>query len=289
MKRTCLYGIFVIWNWVAVAVAQPPGTTYCVLLDHYEEPVWAAYAGFLDRSRGDGFRALGQWEWGAYSGLFYANTGFGEWDLKAGFDSIFFTGKGEHRLPSHLSAVRADLDYTLRLPNAYALRLGFAPGLYSEIHHVRSDHLFYPFRVHGIRAFSGDVSGLLGMNFYPGFDRWYDPQFGVRWMISDFLMLDAFYPRTELVFRPTLAWTTRAGVETEEILEYRLKSNDDRKGLRMKGTRIYVGVEYEMINQLAWMVQIGRRVDREMQFRRNYPTLAIDDGYYIQFGLGGKL
>ncbi len=274
---------------VCSARAQPPSVAYCVLLDHYDEPVWSSYAGHVDRSRGDGFKSLGQWELGAHTGLFYAHTAFGEWDLRGGIDSIFFTGKGQHRLPDHLAAVRLDVDGTWRLAGDNALRLGFAPGFYSEIHKARSDHLFYPFRVHGIRAFTGDLSGLLGMDFYPGFDRWYNPRLGVRWMISDFLMLDAFYPKTEMVFRPAMAWTTRIGMEFEEVWEYRLKSRDDRKGLRMKGTRIYAGVEYEMINQVAWILQIGRMVDRSMQFRRNYPTLEINDAYFIRFGLGGML
>ena len=283
---TALYTGLLAWSMPASAQY---GSDYCQILDRFEDPIWHAYMGYVDRARIEGFRSVGMIEVGAGSGLLYFRTDFGEIDLKAAVDSVFFTGSGDVDMPGHVSAARLDLSYVIRLEDGHALRLGVEPGFYSEIEYADSDHLFYPFSIHGIRAFTPNVSGLAGLNFYPGFDRLVDPRFGIRWGISDYLLLDVFYPKTEIVFRPNVEWAVRAGVEFREYLEYQLKSRDDRKRLMMDETRLFVGVDKLITHDIQLMFQVGRLVDRSIDFRRFEMEKDLDNAYFFRIGVGGLI
>ncbi len=262
---------------------------YCQILDRADEPIWHGRIGYVHNGKVDQFDKVSMLELSVGSGIFYARTPAGEFDLRADFDSTTFLRRGDIRLPDQVGAIRLDLDYVARLDDGYALRLGFAPGFYSQITHLRSDHLHYPFRIHAIRALQPDVSLLAGLDFFPRYDRLIEPRAGVRWNISDFLLLDAFYPNSEIVFRPTPNWAIRTGVEFNRKSEYALKSSDDRDRLEMRETRIYLGVDRLLYHDLAVLFRIGRVVDRSVDFRRLAPSRDIDDAYYIQIGIGGLI
>lgn len=262
---------------------------YCQILDRIDLPAWHLQAGYVHQGKVDQARRVSMLELSAGSGLFYARTVAGEFDLRADVDSTTFLKRGDIRLPDQVAAIRLDLDYVARLDDGYALRLGFAPGFYSQITHIRGDHLHYPFRIHGIRAFEPDVSIMAGLDFFPRYNRLVEPRAGVRWNISDFLLLDAFYPNSEIVFRPTPSWAIRTGVEFNRKSEYALKSDDDRDRLEMKDTRIYLGVDRLLHHDLAVMFRIGRVVDRSVDFRRFTPSRDIEDALFIQLGIGGLI
>ena len=272
-----------------VAFAQYDGD-YCQLVDRYEEPLWNAYIGYVSEAAGgETIEKLGILEFGGGAGLFYYHTYFGEFDLKVQVDAISFTGRGTTNMPGLLAAAHADLDYTLKLQDGYSVRLGMAPGVYSHIMHVNGDHVFYPFRLHGIRAFSPNVSGLAGLNFYPGFHRLIDPTVGVRWALSDFLLLDIFYPRTDIVFRPSVNWALRAGVEIDRTSEFRLKRKDERDSLILDQTRLSLRLDRLLDNDWLLMFELGRIVDRSLEFRREQASQKLEDAYYFRIGLGGHL
>ncbi len=270
----------------AAALSDAP---YCQILDRTDEPVWHMRAGYVHDGKVERFGRMSMLELSAGSGIFYARTVAGEFDLRADVDATTFLKRGDISLPDQVAAIRLDLDYVARLDDGYALRLGFAPGVYSQITHLRSDHLHYPFRIHGIRAFEPDVSIMAGLDFFPRYDRLIEPRAGVRWNISDFLLLDAFYPNSEIVFRPTPDWAIRTGVEFNRKSEFALKSDDDRDRLEMTDTRIYLGVDRLLYHDIALLFRIGRVVDRSVDFRRFTPSRDIEDALFIQIGIGGLI
>lgn len=265
------------------------GEAYCPLLDRMEEPIGHVSFGFVPESRIERFGHMGQLEMGGGAGLLYRRTVFGEWDVRAAFDAIYLTGDDGIRLPGYLAAIRLDIDYIYRMHDGYALRLGGAPGFYSEFSHLETDHFAFPFHVHGIRAFRPDLSALLGLHVYPGFDRLLSPRAGVRWVISDYLMLDAFYPRTEAIIRPGFEWIIRAGMEIRKNMEYHLKGSDDRKRFMMDETRMYIGVDRLMLNDAHFIFRLGRVVNRNVDFGRFEPGKNVSDAYFVQFGIGSYL
>ena len=261
----------------------------CQIVDRFDDTLWDVYGGFTDEVAGDGFRNLGIIEAGAGTWIYYDRTRFGEFDLNLRVDSLFFTGRGVPRLPEHLTATRLDLEYTVRMPGYTALRLGVAPGLYSELHHVGSDHLFVPFRVHGVYAPTLDASILAGVNVYPGFDQLIDPRVGIRWEMMDNFLLDLFYPKSEIAYRADRGLGARVGVEMREYLEYRLRSSDERKGLTINEYRAFAGVDYTARNGFRLMVLGGYAFDRELEFRNVAGKLSLDDAWFFRVGSGGAL
>lgn len=271
------------------ASAQPMTDPYCQILDRVEEPIWQTYSGYVDEGRINAAGDTGLVELGIGSGLLYFRTPMGEFDLKGEVDTLFFTSSAGLRLPSMLAAARLDLDYTIRMQDGYGLQLGFAPGAYSELFHLDGDHFFYPFRIHGVRALTPNVSVLAGLNFYPDFDRLIDPRVGVRWALSDYLLIDLFYPKTEIVFRPNVDWALRMGVEINDYQEYQLKSGDERDRLMLDETRIFLGVDYLIRSDVQVMVRVGRVVERSIEFGSGVGERDFDNAYYFRIGLGGRI
>lgn len=270
------------------AIGKQP-QPFCQILDRPDDLIWHVQGGYADGAKVAGGPRLRMWESRGSAGLFYSRTRVGEFDLRFKMDATTFVERGDLRMPDLVAAARLDLDYVVRLQDGYALRLGVAPGLYSQITHMNTDHLYYPFLLHGLYAFNPEATAVFGFNVYPGFDRILEPRVGVRWGISDYLKLDLFYPATEVVFRPAVGWALRAGVDFKRKTQYRLKSSDDRHSLIMKETRLYLGLDHMISPQLQFMFRIGRIVDRDLDFRRGTPARGVDDSGYFHIGIGGVI
>ncbi len=275
------------------AMAQPYylGSDYCQILDRLEDPVWHGHIGYMTKERvrepgGDNF---GITELGAHSGLAYFRTGFGDLDIRFGLDSLIFMGDGNLDLPDQVSALRLDARYVLRLNDGYAVRLGLEPGLYSDFKDISGDDFFLPFNLAAIRALTPDISVLVGAAFFPEFDRWFDPRIGMRWALSDYMLLDLFYPESRLIVRPNYDWRFLLGFRITEYLEYQLENTDDRRRLMYDDSRLYAGVETTIREGIQFMVQAGRVFDRSVDFKRIGGKSDVDDAFYIRVGIGGVI
>lgn len=288
IKNSGLIALFAVFACaVIVTSAANPPNVLCQILDQPDDTIWYASGSYADGARVAGGSRLRMLETRAGAGLFYARTPAGEFDLHVKMDATTFIERGDLRMPDQVAALRLNLDYVARLQDGYSLRMGFAPGFYSQITHLNTDHIYFPFSLHGLYAFSPEATAVFGFNFYPGFDRFLEPQAGVRWGISHYLTLDVFYPSSEVVFRPAVNWALRAGVDFKRKTEYRLKRADERQSLIMKETRLYVEVARMITPELRMMVRLGRIVDRDLDFKRQTPARGVEDSGYLQIGVAG--
>jgi hypothetical protein len=271
------------------SVAMGQSDPYCHILDRIEEPIWELYGTYVEEVPGSGFEKLGMFELGGSSGLFYYRGTRSTLDVRGHVDTLSLTGKGSVPMPKTVAKANVDFDYALRLPDGLALRMGFAPGVYSEVSGLGSDSFYYPFRLHVLRVLTPDSSGMAGIDFYPGFDRLLHPRIGARWAVSEYLLFDIFYPETRLVFRPTWWISFHAGVQFNDFEEYRLKSSDNRKSLMIRETRMFLGTDVALTSQTHLMIQFGRIADREIDFRENAPRRKLDDAYFARVGIGGRI
>lgn len=284
IRCVAAFGVF----FSVIASAQMPDD-YCQILDRMEDPVWDVYLGYVDEVAGDDFRQVGFAEAGMGAGLFYAHTPIGDFDLKARLDTVTFTGKGEPKLPEVVGAAVIDLDYILRFYYGNSLRLGFAPGVYTQFSGLDGDHLFYPFRVHGLLAFNPYTSGLLGIDFYPGFDRLIHPRAGIRWAATDFLLFDFFYPESRITLYPIRWLTLRAGIEVRDYFEYQLKNSDERNRMMINEIRIYGGMDIRLTSAFQLMIEGGNAIERSIEFDKHDSKRSLDDAYFVRIGVGGLL
>jgi len=263
---------------------------YNQILDRMEDPVWSVYGGYVTKEsvqKRDGDVAIS--EWGAHSGLVYFRTGIGDLDLKAELDWKVFIGSGGMNLPDEVGSLRLKFDYITRLDDGYALRLRLRPGFYGELTEFDGNALFFPFGVAGVKSIGPSAAGLVGLNFYPGFKRLIVPELGVRWAISDFLLVDAFYPESRVVFRPNMDWALRVGFSFPDFVEYRLSSGDDRRAVMLDEMRMYAGVDYMLSDGIALMFEAGRVVNRSIDFRKIEGERDVDDALYFRIAIGGLL
>ncbi len=290
LKKRLLISLVLILSSAGYAGAQYGLSRDCQILDRLEEPIWHVYTGYLtkedvrDSDTGD----FGIMELGANTGLLYYRTEGGELDVRAGFDTMYFTRSGGISLPTQVTAARADADFVMRFEDGYALRLKAEPGIYSDLRDLGWRDFFVPFALSGIRTVSPDVSVEAGIAFFPGFDRLADPRMLMRWELDDAVLLDAGYPGSRIMFRPFLNWGFMAGFEIQQFMEYRLKRSDVRRSLAYDETRFYIGVEHVIADHLQLMLEAGRVVNRSMDFRRG-EKVDLDDAYYVRVGIGGLL
>lgn len=265
------------------------GAGYCQLIDRIEDPAWKLAASYTARERIEDGKNAGIVEVGAAAELFYFRTSVGDLDFKALADSLFFVGSGGINLPSQVSALRLDMSYLRRTDDGYALKLAFQPGFYSEFKGFRSRAFYVPFSVQGIRTFNESVSALGGLQFYPGFDRKVDPRLGVRWAVSDMVLVDLFYPASQISFRPNFDWTFSVGLAKREFLEYRLKRSDPRGSLQLDEARWYVGVDRTISDTLQLMFEFGYVFNRKVDFDHVESSRDWDDAMYYRIGVGGLI
>lgn len=273
----------------APSVQAQYGQGYCQLLDRMEEPFWKAYAGYTTRERLSEGKKVALAEAGVGSGLMYLRTNIGDFDLRADIDSIFFMGSGGIDLPDQVTAARLDLKHVLRFQDGYALQLGLQPGIYSEFKGFKARDFFVPFSAKGILAVNDRLSLMAGLQFYPGFRKWIAPRAGARWAITDFLLLDLFYPASRLSFRPNYNWTFSVGAEQREELEYHLPKGDNRRSVTLDETRFFIGVDRVRSDTTQWMFEFGRVVNRDIDFRRNASAHDLEDATYFRIGIGGLI
>jgi hypothetical protein len=262
---------------------------YNQILDRLDQPIWSGYVAYSTRESVEKRGDFAVTEWGAHAGLFYFRTGLGDLDLQADVDMKIFLGSGGMDLPDEVGSLRLLFDYVARLDEGYSMRLRLRPGLYGELTSFDGNALYFPFGVAGLKSFGPNLAGLAGLNFYPGFDRLVVPEAGVRWSMSDMLLIDAFYPESKIIFRPSYNWALLAGFAFPEFVEYRLADGDGRRSILLDETRMYIGAEYMWTDTLKVMLEAGRRVDRSIDFRKLEGKRNVDDALYFEISIGGML
>jgi hypothetical protein len=284
MMRACLVAV------AATARAQD-GFPPCQILDRVEEPAWQVHAGLVgsadvEAPDGSSFR---QQQLRGGGGLYYWRTGLGDIELAGAYDLTFYDGSGGVDLPDRTAALRLDAGYVWRQWDGSAVKLNLYPGLYSDLRDPGFEDLALPLQVLGIQAFNPQLSGVLGVALYPGFDRSFDPRFGIRWALSDQLSLDLMYPESRLLFRPRDNWDVFAGLRNEAVAQYQLEEDDPRDSFRYEETRVYVGVNAPVSGVLRAMVRAGWVMNRAVDFGRTQPARDVEDTYFVQAGVGGTL
>ncbi len=264
---------------------------YCQILDRVDEPAWQAHIGFVDSSRveapdGESFR---QQQVRGGGGLFFWRTAVGDIDLAGAYDVTFYDGSGGVGLPDKTAALRLDAGYVWRYWDGSALKLNVYPGLYSDLEDPGLDDLAMPLQVLGIQAFNPQVSGVLGVALYPGFDRSFDPRFGVRCALSDQWSVDVMYPESRLLYRPVENWDLYAGLRNEAVAEFQLEDDDPRDTYRYEETRVYVGLNAPVSTEVRAMVRLGWVLNRAVDFGRTQPARDVEDALFLQVGIGGTL
>jgi hypothetical protein len=274
-----------------VRLAQAQETKpFCQILDGTEEPAWMAYLDYTGPSRVkvEGGKNVSRWNVGGGGGLYYWRTGVGDVDLAGAYDFYFWDGSGGIDLPDRTVALRLGADYVARYWDGSALLVGIRPGIYSDTEEISIDSFYVPIEALGIQAFNPQISGVIGAAIYPGFDRAFDPRFGVRVAAAESIRVDLMYPETRVIFRPA-DWEFFGGLRHEAVNEFRLEDDDPRKMIGYRETRAYIGGAWAIGDAVRMQAEVGWNFNREVDFKREASGRDIEDALSVRIGIGGGL
>lgn len=283
----CLY---LVAAFAAPAVLAQSSAPFCQILDGAEDQAWTAGLGYTAPSKieapdgGD----VALWSLNGGGGLYYWRTGTGDMDLSGAYDIWAIDGSGGIKLPDRVAALRLDFSFVKRDSNGSALQFDLYPGIYSDLEDVSLEDLYLPFQVLGIQAFNPQISGLIGVAIYPGFDRSFDPRFGIRYAPVESVRLDLMYPESRVTFRPDIL-ELYAGVRHDAVNEFRLEENDPRDSFAFRETRMYVGAAWPLNDLLRFNVELGYAFNREVDFDRNESSRDWGDAVSLRVGIGGPI
>ena len=264
---------------------------FCQILDRTDIPPWELHAGYVTREEVSepGGDDLGIFEMKGRGGLAYYRTGYGDFDITSQFDIFAFMGDGGIDLPDQVASLNLNGSYIRRNEQGQAMKLDVAPGIYSDIEDLSADDFFVPMTLSGIQALNPQISGLLGIAVYPGFEREFDPRFGIRWVPSDSVAIDLMYPESKVTISPALGWDVYAGVKIHSFAQYQLEEDDEREALTYEETRFYVGLNQPYTDTVRIQYQIGIVSERSLDFVHQSDEMDVDDGYFLSIGLSGML
>ena len=274
---------------VAVVTGQS-SFPYCQIIDGSDAPAWSAHASYTAPAdvQTDAGRSIAFWAVRGGGGLYYRDTESGAVSLGGSYDVLFSDGNGGVAIPDILAALRLDAGWTLRWWDGRALQLLWRPGFYSDTEDWSSKDFFSPFEVNGVQAINSQLSCVLGLALYPGFERSFDPRFGFRYAPADSIRIDLMYPETRLTYRP-MDWEFALGVRHDAVREYRLEEDDPRHLIAIRETRVYLAGAWLLGDLLRMTAEVGQVLNREIDFDRVETVLDIEDTWYVQFGVGGVL
>ncbi len=275
---------------IAPSVFAQPTPPFCQILDGTEAPAWTANLGYTAgaKVKSANPRDVSVWSVDGGGGLYYWRTDSGDWDLSGAYELRMFDGSGGVNLPDRVGALRLDLAYVVRNMDGSALRFDLFPGLYSDTEDFSAKDFYLPLQVLAIQSFNPQISGLIGIAVYPGFDRTFDPRFGVRFAPVETLRVDLMYPESRVTFRPE-EFEVYAGLRHSAVNEFRLEDGDPRKSIGFRETRLFLGTAWPLSDLLRFNVEVGYAFNREIEFKHAEPDRNWDDALMVRVGIGGPI
>ena len=186
---------------------------FCQILDRVETPPWEVHLAYISEAdvsgpAGDKFSIV---RVDGGGGIGYYRTRSGDFDITGGYQLQWLTDDGGIGLPDNLAAVSINASYALRNPEGQALKLTLSPSLRNDLQEFGHGALTMPVEILGIQAFSPEVSGMIGVAFFPWYDHWFDPRFGLRIAPVDMLVIDLMYPESKIAITPVEGWDIYMG------------------------------------------------------------------------------
>lgn len=265
-------------------------TPYCAWLDGGDAAAWDGQAGWLGSApvQGPGGRSYAALEVRGGGGLWYGEAPGGEAELGGAYALWQFEGNGGVNLPDTLVEAQVRAGYTWRHWDGRSLRVRAFPGAYGEVSALdEARALRVPFEVVGLQALSPRLSGQLGVAVYPGFERAFDPRFGLRYEFSEAWHADLNYPESRLAWRDGAGREAYLSLKNDPIREFWLEEGDARRSIRFEDTRLVAGWVGPSDTVVRLRVEAGYVFNRSVEAGRGSAPREVDDTWVAALGLSG--
>ncbi len=257
----------------------------CQILDNLYDPIYRVQAGLLPRSRTDAGGSTTVLELDADWEMGFFRLPWGEADLYTRMRNSFFIGSGGMNLPSQATALALDVGWTMRFGDGKALQLRARPGLYADGSTLDSRGWHTPFSCSVIQSFYRNLSGIVGLDVRPGFDRTLMPIVGLKWEPFHWLGIEPRLPQSRIVWFVTPEWSAYGSFAWRND-SYAL--HDERRMMTIQDFRIVGGVSHRVSHQMELSVDVGRVFSREVKYRRpDSERHEVSQTLFARIGVGG--
>ena len=274
-------------SWTAV-------TTPCQILDGSPDPTYSLGLGYVLDSKFRGYGSCDAFELeGALDLGYFHDVLLGDIDLGLDLDLMLLLGSARLQLPDQLVVLAVDVGWTWRYVDGYALQVRIAPGLYSDAESLSSRTFGMPFSVAGIKSFSPTLSGTVGLQMRPDFDRFFMPIFGLVWAPVEGVRVEATLPEARVLYHLDSRWSAHLGWAWESTTYSILEKGDyDREKLTLESYRTTVGVTHTLAHELRVTGEIGLLSKRDATFEST-PVgmddhISISEELFLRVGMSGS-
>ena len=272
---------------------------YCQILDNTPRPLYRAGVSMIGDARVGDFGTTTMTEFEAdWEVAYFHDILEGDLGLTMFFDPIFYTDSAEVLLPSHVAELSVNAQWTTRMGDGVAYRIGVKPGIYSDWSDVSADGFAIPFSGAAIYAFNRSVSGMAGLEIRPGWDLPVFPLIGVAWQPMRDVRIDAMLPESRVTWAIDDAWRLHSSIEWRNRDFFVAEKNGvDRGDLTVEDVRLLIGATYALSDQLQFTAEIGEDLGRSLKFEKEITPaegapaipakLDIESALLLRFSIGG--
>lgn len=266
---------------------------YCQIADNRQDPMYSLSLADLFEEKIEGFgdtsvlELKADWEF-----AYYRSPEHGDISMGLDVQLTYFADSAGVQLPDQLLKLAVDSALTWRGAAGYSYRFEIAPGVYSDLEELNFSALSFPFALSAIRAFTPQVSGLVGLELRPEWDLVVKPRLGIAWEVSPTLWVQAMIPESRVIWAATDNWQVYGGIVWNNVdYELREKGGLDRGRLTVEDIRMTLGVMQQVSSGHHLSVEIGQSVERDLEFEQGTESipasLNIDDAFFFGLILGG--
>ena len=207
----------------AASAQQRGSAPYCQIMDGTVKPVYEGRFAFLASRAVEAFdETLGETAYveldGYWDYAYFRDILYGDIEIGTDIDIRRASSSGGIILPEQVMEFYMDLAWTWRYVNGTSLRTEARPGFYGAFDAV-GEAFHVPVELDLIHSFGDTFSGVLGVEWRPGFLNEFVPQVG---LVADWVLHERRQP----------------------VPDYRIHANlREYAGLELQCTYVHVGVE----------------------------------------------
>lgn len=264
-----------------------PGT--CQIVDKPLDHLYEVGVSYTPPSRFEGYEKSDMleldvdWPFG-----YIKDFGGGVIDFDLVIQDILFLDSAGLDLPNQLGKVAVDSGFTLRNSSGTAVQIRLKPGIYTDLDEIDSDSFHLPVSFAMIRAFTPNLSGEVGLEVRPGFERLFMPIIGLAWKISEDVRLDAGLPHSRFLLALTPELKTYLAFDWENTsFQLADSGGSDENTLTLEDVQAYWGVQYTVSDILQFKGEIGNVFNRSVEFGSATDNqIDIQDSLFVRFAIG---
>ena len=238
-------------------------------INEFNDPIYEISAGYIPDS-GFGSRERNEsavLEIGAdWNIAFYRPSAGSEIEIGLKFSERTFFGKTWLSLPDQVAAIAVDLEWVAGYSGDKFFKLGFEPGIYSDLEDISGKSMFVPVSLSFGKKFRSDFSGEIGLQVRPQFDRQLIPLVGIDWAITDKVEFELAFPESRFDWYFGDGWNVNMCFMWDNV-SYRLEGDTHDRGLiTFEEMRYSGGIGRRIASDLHIGVDVGRIAGRKVEF-----------------------